>query len=353
MAFRVKKGCTKRVFGEMVSPLAQADDGDFMQCEWRDGMRREVVHMTIGKWKKTQAAPAAKRDKPAGTSAEQTTEEELPDKFKGTLKDGTTKVSVLLKWNRQKKCRHQHLVTVEVGGKQLVQIDSIYFKAMGDGITWANNIAKKRITDDTMDKDKARDLKTAHQEANQELYDARVKDPAWNNMLEAADEEPKAEMPNEPNQPNEAETPSEPKAKMPNKLKEAETPSEPKAEMPNIPKAETPSEPIAGTQDEKEANRPTEVSSPTPKKANDAMDTDHETYSQPDKIDAMIGGAATATQTPRTRVSRKTDPTTMPTAAPASESSATDLPTPDPKRARTLRRIEPPPAKGDFHSDSQ
>ena len=239
LAYRVKRGSTKRIFAEWVEPSEGADDSDFMTCEWKDGMRREVVQLTYGKWKgkgvtedkapskaskgtapkdtvSTDKEPTAKKRKDAEPKAEEPkakqpkpkepkepktkepnepkteenpTDDTLPDKFKEVLPDGT-EVEVALKWNRQKGCRHNHLVCILVAGKQLMQMDLIYFETTAAGIAWANKLAKKRAKDDSITKEHATGIKLEFMAKNVDLYNKRLEDPAWNNKLNDAPTHP-------------------------------------------------------------------------------------------------------------------------------------------------------------------
>jgi hypothetical protein len=299
-AFRVKKGTQARVFGEMVQPAGDASKGDIMRCKWRDGMTREVVQMTVDKWMSMQPTPAASQSaqcesaKPENAKKNGNDAEQL-DLFKGEDSDGT-KIQVQLKWNRQKNQRHQLLGVVKVAGKQLVQIDAIYFESKADMVAWCNDIALTRVRNKELDKDQANTKKAKYQDDHLDLFKKRLKDLTWNNLLE---------------QPEAADAPP----------------------------AEAPAPETATAEDTGVDKEPAAVVEATP---------EHDTCSQDDKQGAVMGIEVSGTPPPRKRMRSK-----MPSDASAGATAPVDVAmATSPKRARA--RVEPPPFKlGDLDSDSE
>ena len=60
-AYRVKKGTSKKVYGEVVPMPEGTADTEFMQCNWRDGMIRDIVQLTFAQWTTSHQKPMASR----------------------------------------------------------------------------------------------------------------------------------------------------------------------------------------------------------------------------------------------------------------------------------------------------
>jgi hypothetical protein len=140
----------------------------------------EVDQITIGQW--LGKSPAHR----ASTKPKATAKKAAPGVpyFKGNDKAGN-EVKVEAKLNNPKGGRCQWLYRVVVNGKQLVQVDSIYYDDSAAAIVFCNQIAeqacKKKVSKEDADK-----KKMAHQKLKASLYDERMKDPVWNSKVQAA-----------------------------------------------------------------------------------------------------------------------------------------------------------------------
>ena len=138
--------------------FADDQDHDSMVAKWSDGTYTEVPQVTVSRWKLAHGHGSAPKAKAKPKATAKAGNQEPNEMWSGDDGRGNA-IKVFRKKNFHKKARKQWLVCCTVNGKQLLQVDRIYFDDEFATKNWMMNEIVERVKTKGLTKDEATELK--------------------------------------------------------------------------------------------------------------------------------------------------------------------------------------------------